>query len=393
MSKHQHHLAAMNRLLLVLCLSLTGLIFAIWQQSTAADSAAGSEPQRRTVAGTNRKGIVDQKVTSSSVEPRRITVEEQSNTDLFKSVSPCVVHLTTEAVRRSFFSLDLMKIPRGAGTGFVWDRDGHIVTNFHVIRDADIANVALADQSNWPATLVGAAPDKDLAVLKIAAPLELLEPVTVGHSVDLEVGLKVFAIGNPFGLDQTLTTGIISALGREIESVTRRPIRDMIQTDAAINPGNSGGPLLDSQGKLIGVNTAIFSRNGTYAGIGFAIPVQIVRRVIPQLIEHGKLIRPGLAIELAPDSLSERLRLDGVIVLNIDAGSEAESAGLIPTRRNRYGEIFLGDVITAVDKIRIHSSDDLWLAFDDNKVGDIVTLRILRDGEPRSLRVRLESLE
>lgn len=270
---------------------------------------------------------------------------------------------------------------------------GHVVTNYHVIRDADFAQVALADHTSWPAMLVGVAADKDLAVLKIDAPIERLVPVKVGQSKNLEVGLKVFAIGNPFGLDQTLTTGIISALGREIESSTDRPIRDMIQTDAAINPGNSGGPLLDSQGHLIGVNTAIYSPSGAYAGIGFAIPVDTVRRVVPQLIDHGKLIRPGLKIELAPDALSTRLRLKGVLVMNVEPESTAEAAGLKPMRRNRSGEIALGDAITAVDGKSVRSSDDLWLLLEDYKVGDVVSLSLLREGEPATLKVTLEAIE
>jgi S1-C subfamily serine protease len=328
-----------------------------------------------------------------TAEPRRITVEELSTTDLFKATSPSVVHITTEAVRRDFFELDLTKIPKGSGTGFVWDKQGHVVTNYHVIRDADFAHVALADHSSWPAKLVGVASDKDLAVLKIDAPMDRLIPVKVGQSKNLEVGLKVYAIGNPFGLDQTLTTGIISALGREIESVTERKIRDVIQTDAAINPGNSGGPLLDSLGHLIGVNTAIYSPSGSYAGIGFAIPVDTVRRVVPQLIEHGKLIRPGLKIELAPEALAERLRLKGVLVMNVEPDSTAEAAGLNPMRRSRAGEITLGDAITAVNGKPIRSADDLWLLLEDFKVGDVVNLSIVREGEPAELKVTLEAIE
>ena len=362
----------------------------------------GSEPQD-TAGRTTRPGLQNTvpvqsnetgSVRQAGARPvRRITSEERTNIELFRSASPSVVNITTEAVRRSFFTLDLMKIPKGAGSGFVWDRDGHIVTNYHVIRNVDIANISLADHSTWSARLVGVAPDKDLAVLRIEAPQDRLFPLTIGHSHDLEVGLNVYAIGNPFGLDQSLTTGIISALGREIESVTRRPIRDVIQTDAAINPGNSGGPLLDSQGMLIGVNTAIYSRSGAHAGIGFAIPVDTVRRVVPQLIEHGRLIRPGLAIELAPDSLVRRLRLKGVLVLNIDAGSSAEDAGLVPTQRSREGEIFLGDIVSAVDDLPVRSSDDLWLTFENYEIGDVVTLSILRDGEPVRARVRLEAVD
>src|SRR2546430_729320 len=179
-----------------------------------------------------------------------------------------------------------------ANMGFGWDKNGDVITNFHVIQEADAAQVTLGDQSTWKARVVGAAPDKDLAVLRIDAPPDRLHPIPVGTSKDLQVGQSVFAIGNPFGLDQSLTKGIISALGREIESVTRRPIQNVIQTDAAVNPGNSGGPLLDSAARLIGVNTAIYSPSGANAGIGFAIPADEVNEVVPQLIRHGQIIRP-----------------------------------------------------------------------------------------------------
>lgn len=371
-----------------------------FHRPASSPTPPATRPSAAPLASIVEKLVAPRPITSEPLAPkpadpeaRRITVEELSTTDLFKATSPSVVHITTEAVRRDFFELDLMKIPKGSGTGFIWDRQGHVVTNYHVIRDADFARVALADHTSWPAKLVGAAPDKDLAVLKIGAPAERLTAVKVGQSKNLEVGLKVFAIGNPFGLDQTLTTGIISALGREIESANERTIRDVIQTDAAINPGNSGGPLLDSQGNLIGVNTAIYSPSGAYAGIGFAIPVDTVRRVVPQLIEHGKLIRPGLKIELAPESLSKRLRLKGVLVLNVDSGSTAEVAGLRPTRLSRSREIALGDIITAVDAKPVASADDLWLILEEYKVGEVVSLSIARDGEPANLRVALEAID
>jgi S1-C subfamily serine protease len=217
--------------------------------------------------------------------------DEKGTISLFKTISPSVAYITTTAVRRELFSLRPLEVPQGAGSGFVWDENGYIVTNFHVIADAQGARVTLADRSTWPAQLVGVEPDKDVAVLKIDAPKHLLPPIPIGTSNDLQVGQKVFAIGNPFGFDQTLTTGVISGLGREIESMTRRPIQGVIQTDAAINPGNSGGPLLDSAGRLIGVNTAIYSPSGVYAGIGFAIPVDTVNEVVPQLIQQGRKAR------------------------------------------------------------------------------------------------------
>ncbi|MGZ3494793.1 MAG: S1C family serine protease, partial [Thermodesulfobacteriota bacterium] len=256
---------------------------------------------------------IDPHAVPRPITPRGDLAEDEKSTiALFKQASPSVVHITTLATVLGVLNLDILQIPQGTGSGFIWDEKGHIVTNFHVMQEADAARVTLADQSSWKARLVGAYPDKDLAVLVIDAPNNRLQPMPLGTSHDLQVGQKVFAIGNPFGLDRTLTTGVISALGREIESVTRRRIREVIQTDAAINPGNSGGPLLDSAGRLIGVNTAIFSPSGAYAGIGFAIPSDEVARVVPQIIKHGKVVRPGMGIQVAPDQLTRQLNLKGV---------------------------------------------------------------------------------
>jgi S1-C subfamily serine protease len=237
------------------------------------------------------------------------------------------------------------------------------------------------------------APDKDLAVLRIDAPKNRLRPIPIGTSKDLQVGQRVFAIGNPFGLDQTLTTGLISALGREIESVTRRPIQGVIQTDAAINPGNSGGPLLDSAGRLIGVNTAIFSPSGASAGIGFAIPVDTVNRIVPELIRHGKIIRPGLGVQVAEDQLTKELGLTGVLVVDVTAGSAAAKAGIRSTRRDSTGRVRLGDVIVAIDGKKIDAVNDLFLVLDEYKVGDTVALAVLRDGKREQVKATLEALK
>jgi S1-C subfamily serine protease len=231
-------------------------------------------------------------------QPRAVTprgdlaADEQSTIDLFKAVSPSVVHVTNLAAERDPFSRNVQAVPRGTGTGFIWDENGFIVTNYHVVDGASAARVILADRSTYDSTQIWGYPDKDLAVIRINAPKAKLKPIVVGTSRDLQVGQTAFAIGNPFGLDQTLTTGIVSALGREIESASGRPIEGVIQTSAAINPGNSGGPLLDSAGRLVGVNTAIISPSGAFAGIGFAIPVDEVNRVVPQLIDHGKAGQP-----------------------------------------------------------------------------------------------------
>ncbi|MDH3442456.1 MAG: trypsin-like peptidase domain-containing protein [Deltaproteobacteria bacterium] len=319
--------------------------------------------------------------------------DEKLTINLFKLASPSVVHITAITVQRDFFSLNLYQIPEGTGSGFIWDVNGNIITNYHVIQNADAAQVTLADQSAWKARRVGVAPDKDLAVLRIDAPVSRLRAIPVGTSKDLLVGQRVFAIGNPFGLDQSLTTGVISALGREIESVTRRPIQGVIQTDAAINPGNSGGPLLDSAGRLIGVNTAIYSPSGASAGIGFAIPADTVNRIVPELIRHGKVIRPGFGIQIAEDQIAERLGVTGVLVVDVRPGGAAAIAGIRPTRRDASGRVRLGDVIIAVDGKKTDSANDLFLAFDRYRVGDVVTVTLLREGKTVQSKITLEAVQ
>jgi S1-C subfamily serine protease len=319
--------------------------------------------------------------------------DEKSTINLFKQASPSVVHITAITVQRDFFSLNLYQIPEGTGSGFVWDANGNIITNFHVIQNADVAQVTLADQSIWKARRVGVAPDKDIAVLRIDAPANRLRPIPLGTSKELQVGQSVFAIGNPFGLDQSLTTGVISALGREIESVTRRPIQGVVQTDAAINPGNSGGPLLDSAGRLIGVNTAIYSPSGASAGIGFAIPVDTVNRIVPELIRSGKVTRPGLGIQTAEEQIAERLGVNGVLVVDVAPGGAAAKAGIRPTRREASGRVRLGDVITAVDGNKIESPNELFLALEKYRVGDAINLTLLRDGKSVQTKITLEAVQ
>jgi len=335
----------------------------------------------------------DPRATPRPVTPRtELASDEKTTIALFRQASPSVVHITTLTVARDFFTLNLLQIPEGTGSGFIWDDAGNIVTNFHVIQNADAAQVTLADHSTWRARRVGVAPDKDLAILRIDAPKNRLRPIPIGTSHDLQVGQKVFAIGNPFGLDQTLTTGVISALGREIESVTRRPIQGVIQTDAAINPGNSGGPLLDSSGRLIGVNTAIYSPSGASVGIGFAIPVDTVNRVIPELIGYGKIIRPGLGVQVAEDQLARELGLKGVLVVDAAPKGAAAKAGIRPTQRDVQGRVRLGDVIAAIDGKKIESVNDLFLILEQYKVGETVTVTVLRDGNRQQVKVTLEAL-
>lgn len=317
---------------------------------------------------------------------------ERQTIKLFESASPSVVYITTLRVGRDRFSRNIFEIPQGAGSGFVWDDQGHVVTNFHVLRGAQIARVMLDDQSVWEAKLVGVSPDKDLAVLQIEAPRETLRAIPIGTSDDLKVGQKVLAIGNPFGFDHTLTTGIISGLGREIQSVAGRPIQDVIQTDAAINPGNSGGPLLDSGGRLIGVNTMIYSPSGVYAGVGFAVPVDTVNRVVPELIVHGKVVRPGLGVKI-DDYLNERLGIEGVIVRGVLRRSAAERAGIKGIRWGHFGRYQLGDVIVAIDDEKISDSDDLFNILDKRKIGETVKVSLENDGRQREVSLELQAID
>jgi len=322
----------------------------------------------------------------------QLTAAEKSVTALFKEATPSVVYITSIALRRDFFRFNVMEIPSGTGTGFVWDDRGNIVTNFHVIQEASRAEVTLADGSNWEAKLVGYAREKDLAVLHIDAPRSRLQSIRLGTSSDLKVGQSVLAIGNPFGFDQTLTTGIVSALGREIESTDGVPIRDVIQTDAAINPGNSGGPLLDSAGRLIGVNTAIVSPSGSYAGVGFAIPVDTVNWVVPQLIAHGRVQRPSMGVELASDHIARRSGIEGAIVTQVVEGSGADRAGIQPVYRDRRGRVRVGDVIVAVNDEKIRSGGELGLILEGFREGDTVIVTVNREGEDKDLRVTLDAV-
>jgi len=339
-----------------------------------------------------RPPVHDPTAVPRPVQARGDLAEDEKNAiEVFKNTAPSVVYITSIALRRNLFSLNVYEIPQGTGSGFIWDTQGRVVTNYHVISDANRLEVTLADHSTWKAVLVGAAPDRDIAVLQISAPRDTLRPIPIGDSEDLQVGQKVYAIGNPFGLDQTLTTGIVSALGREIKSVTGRTIRDVIQTDAAINPGNSGGPLLDSAGRLIGVNTAIYSPSGASAGIGFAVPVHEVNRVVPQLIRHGRIIRPGLGLTLAPRRLNRELGLEGVLVLNVQPGSSAEKAGLRPTSQV-FGGLVLGDIILAVNGTPVRDPGDFRELLDQYQVGDTLTLSLLRDGHKQEIQVVLEPM-
>ena len=318
--------------------------------------------------------------------------DERASIEVFKRISPSVTYITNKRFQRDYFSFNVMEIPQGTGSGFLWDNKGHIVTNFHVVYEADEIEVRMRDGKSYDADVVGADPDHDLVVLQINATNLNISPVMIGNSNDLQVGQKVLAIGNPFGLDSTLTTGVISALGRTIQSMTKRYIHDVIQTDAAINPGNSGGPLLDSFGRLIGVNTAIISPSGTYSGVGFAVPVDTVNRIVTKLINHGKVGRPGFGISLIPEHIMSRIGTEGVGILEVFKGSSAEEAGLREVKRLSNGRVQMGDIIIEVAGSKIRGSSDLVRILDKHEVGDEVDIIIIRENVKKSIQIVIQSV-
>lgn len=396
-------------------------------------------------------------------------MEEQLTIDIFRKSTPSVVNVTNLAVRRDAFTMNMLEMPQGQGSGFIWDARGHVITNYHVINDASDIKVTLADGDEYTARVIGVDQDKDIAVLQIGPPpgppeaaerapdaggndslSKPLKPVggtgdaaaapaaggseggsadgppaapgpgsglaaaaaaaksqaaaaaaqvllpkllplsTCSTSADLVVGQKVYAIGNPFGLDHTLTTGVVSGTGREISSFSGRPIQDVIQTDAAINPGNSGGPLLDSGGCLIGINTAIYSPTGANNGVGFAIPVDVIKSSVNQIIEYGKVTRPVLGISFAPDMSSEPLGIKGILVLSAREGGPAWKAGIKGTSRDEFGRLVLGDIITGVNGSKVKSSSDLYRILDKCQVGDRLDIQVLRESSTVSVQVTLE---
>lgn len=335
----------------------------------------------------------------AAVEPRPVAArgdlaaDEQSVIRIFEQNSPSVVYISTVERVLNIWTRDVREIPSGTGTGFVWDRAGHIVTNHHVIEGHSRARVRLSDQREFDAVVVGSSPEHDLAVLRLQNTADMPPPVQIGSSSDLQVGQTVLAIGNPFGLDHTLTSGIISALGRRIDGEGSAYMEGLIQTDAAINPGNSGGPLLDSAGRVIGVNVAIYSPSGASAGIGFAIPIDLVNRVTPRLVRDGRYTRPVLGIML-DDGLSKaiarRLDVNGVLVLQVEAGSPAEQAGIVGMRRTAAGDVILGDIIQAVDGKPVETANDLNSILDNYSQNSRVRIRLLRNGrEPMEVEAAL----
>ncbi|CAA6818392.1 MAG: 2-alkenal reductase [uncultured Thiotrichaceae bacterium] len=325
---------------------------------------------------------------SKTVQSRPVTEASSLSSDelrtiqVFEQHSVSVVYISTTQRVVDLWTRNVSERPSGTGTGFVWDNNGHIVTNYHVVSGHRSAKVRLSDQRIFDADLVGASPEHDLAVLKLRDNKNIPPPVKIGSSHDLKVGQKVLAIGNPFGLDHTLTTGVVSALDRSIDD-SDSTMDNLIQTDAAINPGNSGGPLLDSSGRVIGVNVAIYSPSGASAGIGFALPVDTVNRVIPKLVQHGRYIRPILGITLNDDvssQVSERLATKGILVLRVQPGSPADKAGIQGTQLTTNDDLLLGDVIQSIDGKVVEKSRDLTEIMDNYQLNDVVTVSLLRNG-------------
>ncbi len=323
--------------------------------------------------------------------------DEKATIQLFRAASPSVVFITTTQSKRKEAQdkKGAATFNKGQGTGIIWDREGHILTNYHVIKEESATwTVTLADHSSWSASLVGVSKSQDLAVLRIFAPPPRLAPIRIGTSQNLQVGQKVFAIGNPFGFDQTLSTGVISALGRIIKPTANAEITGAIQTDAPINPGNSGGPLLDSAGLLIGVNTALYSPNGTYAGISFAIPVDTVNLIVTELIQTGRIRRPALGVNVSPGNIEEEFGLKGVMILNVSKGGAAEKAGLLPFHWDESGHLILGDLLVAINDKRIENLGDLYRLLGTHRIGETVQVTVLRRATKKlRISVKLQAFD
>ncbi len=336
------------------------------------------------------QGLHDPGAKSRPVDARKeLGAEERAQIELFRAASPSVAHITTRAVAVDRFSMRATEVPSGTGSGFVWDDRGYIVTNYHVIANARSALVTLDDQAMYEAELVGADSSYDIAVLKIDPSSVDLKPIAVGSSKELLVGQKSFAIGNPFGLDHTFSAGVVSGLDREITSPDGTTIRGVIQTDAAINPGNSGGPLLDSAGRLIGMNTAIASPSGASAGVGFAVPVDTINRIVPRLIRGQRTSMPRIGIRAAPAEVARRLGVEGVVVGDVERGMGADAAGLRPLQVDRGGRAVGVDVITKLAGESVRSVSDMHEILSRYEAGDTIDVDLLRDGKEEQVRVRL----
>jgi S1-C subfamily serine protease len=390
-----------NRTVFLAIIALSLALFACADTHKGEPAAPKeSAPVAKTVAGSPTFGTPAANISGAAagpgqVEPQgqvsgnaRLTEDERNTIEIVRKTRNSVVYVTNLQYVRDFFYSSDQPVPRGSGSGFVWDDQGHIVTNFHVIDEGDKYMVSLSNQKQVEATLVGRDPTKDIAVLKLGEQVTGLGPVSIGTSHDLQVGQKVIAIGNPFGFDHTVTTGIVSALGRSIVGAGDVTIRDMIQTDASINPGNSGGPLLNSAGELIGMNTMIATP--TSSGVGFAIPVDTIRKIVPQLIQSGKVTRPDIGgVSFVRDEVAQRAGIEGAVVLEVSKGSAAYDQGLRGLYRDNFGRLLIRDYVTGVDAMKVKSYDDLFTALDGYKIGDTVTLTVGREGKPRKVTIRL----
>ena len=366
----------------ILAIALVSALFAAGAVAVMDRVAGRLQPSSSAISTATPAGIAD---------PATGT-DEQNNIDIYRSLSPGVVNVHSTSYARDFFGF--VEPQEGSGSGSVIDQDGNILTNYHVIEGATKLAVSFGGQKNYQAQLVGGDPDTDLAVIKLMEkPKEPLTVITLGDSDRLEVGQKVLAIGNPFALDRTLTTGVISGLQRPIQARNGRTIEGAIQTDASINPGNSGGPLLDSHGRMIGINSQILSPSGASAGVGFAVPVNIAKRIVPQLLKSGVVRRPKLGIGTRDvEPLKSQLDLpisDGVIIMQVAPGQAAANAGLRPVTQTENGDIALGDIILGMDGEKIGKQDDLYRLLDKHQIGDTVQLEILRNGRRMSVPVRL----
>lgn len=360
----------------VACLSNLGGMN--WQSKDAANIALAEETPAATFS-----------------DPSTVS-DEQNSIEVYRTFSPGVAFITTTSVMEDYYGQEFER-ERGSGSGSVIDNQGHILTNYHVIEGAQKLTVSLGGEKVFPAKVVGGDPDTDLAVIKIEPPREGLTVIALGDSEKLVVGQKVLAIGNPFGLDRTLTTGVISGLQRPIRARNGRPIEGAIQTDASINPGNSGGPLLDKYGKMIGINSQILSPAGGSVGVGFAIPVSIAKRVVPQLLQFGEVRRPKLGASLADVDKLIRQGVglpveNGLLIRSVLQGSAAQRAGLRGLQQDRYGEVILGDIIMSVDGTAMNSIDDLYKFLDKKQINDTVQVEIFRDGKRQTVPLKLSVL-
>ncbi|HMA53262.1 MAG TPA: trypsin-like peptidase domain-containing protein [Acidobacteriota bacterium] len=390
-----------NRTVFVAAIAFSLALFACADSRKGEPAApAGPAPGGKAMTGALSSGAAATGVSGTAAEKgqaqpqgqvsgnSRLTEDERNTIEVVRQTRNCVVFVTNLQYVRDFFYSSDQPVPRGSGSGFVWDDQGHIVTNFHVIDEGDKFMVSLPNQKQVEAKLVGRDQSKDIAVLKLGQQVAGLAPIPIGTSRDLQVGQKVIAIGNPFGFDHTVTTGIVSALGRSIVGAGDVTIRDMIQTDASINPGNSGGPLLNSAGELIGMNTMIATP--TSSGVGFAIPVDTIRKIVPQLIQSGKVTRPDIGgVSFVRDEVAQRAGVEGAIVLEVSKGSAAYDQGLRGIYRDNFGRLLIRDVVTGIDAMKIKSYDDLFAALDGYKIGDSVTLTVEREGKARRVTIQL----